>query len=211
MRTEAIIFDFDGVILDSVGVKTRAFAQLAAPHGPEAVRRMVDFHEANGGISRFRKFDWFAREVLGRTLSAEETHEMGCQFETLAFEGVLKAPFIAGAREFLVTSDLPLFVASGTPQTELRVIVERRWLAGVFRETHGTPRTKTEIIHDLLGRHRFRPAEVMFVGDAMTDYRAASECGLPFVGVAADACGPFPPGTAIVPDLTALRDIVSLG
>lgn len=211
MDISAIIFDFDGVILDSVGVKTQAFAQIAAPYGSEAVRRMVDFHEANGGISRFNKFEWFAREVLGRSLSVEETREMGRHFEALAFEGVLNAPFIAGALEFLETFDRPFFVASGTPETELRTIVERRELARFFLETHGSPRTKTEIIKDLLGRYPFRSAEVLFVGDAMTDYRAANECGLPFVGVAADGVGPFPSGTSVVTDLTTLKDFVSPG
>ena len=201
----AIIFDFDGVILDSVDVKTHAFAQLVAPHGPDAVRRMTNYHRANGGISRFKKFEWFAREVLGRELSGDESSAMGRQFENLALDGVLNAPFIAGAREFLGSCELPLFVASGTPETELHHILERRGLTNFFREAHGSPRTKTEIIRDLLTRHSLDPEKTLFVGDAMTDFHAATECGLPFLGIATDGTSPFPPGTALLPDLTMLR------
>ena len=204
MDIAAIIFDFDGVILDSVGVKTSAFAKLVEAHGAEAVRRMVEYHEANGGISRYKKFAWFSRTVLGRELTEEESLAWGRKFESDAFCRVVEAPFIAGAREFLEGCDLPLFVASGTPETELRSLVEKRGLAGLFREVHGSPRTKQEIIQDILGRYPLSLEEVLFVGDAMTDYRAARDCGLPFAGVAADARGPFPPGTPVVTDLTGL-------
>ena len=35
MKLECLVFDCDGVILDSVPVKTRAFGRLAEPFGPE--------------------------------------------------------------------------------------------------------------------------------------------------------------------------------
>lgn len=36
MALKCLVFDCDGVILDSVPVKTRAFARLAEPYGEEA-------------------------------------------------------------------------------------------------------------------------------------------------------------------------------
>jgi len=207
MRPEAIIFDFDGVILDSVGVKTRAFAALARPYGEEAEERIVEYHEANGGISRYEKFAWFFHEVLGRKITPDESAAMGRRFEELAYSGVLAAPFIPGAREFLDAfhHEVPFFVASGTPTEELRRIVSERGLARYFREAHGSPTLKATIAGDILERFRFAPDDVLFVGDAMTDYRAAKECGLGFVGVAADGIGPFPEGTKVVKDLRELK------
>ena len=59
MALQCIVFDCDGVILDSVPVKTRAFARIAAPHGQEAQDRFVMYHTRHGGVSRYKKFQWF--------------------------------------------------------------------------------------------------------------------------------------------------------
>ena len=52
---------------------------------------------------------------------------------------------------------------------------------------------------------RFRHDRVLFVGDTMTDYRAAAATGLPFLGrVPPGERSPFPEGTRLVPDLAHL-------
>ena len=39
---QAVFFDFDGVILDSVDVKTQAFADMYRPSGPKVDNAIVD-------------------------------------------------------------------------------------------------------------------------------------------------------------------------
>jgi HAD superfamily hydrolase (TIGR01509 family) len=208
----SVIFDFDGVILDSVEVKTRAFAKLTEPFGEEAMHHMVRYHRENGGLSRFVKFEWFFQNVLQKKLSSAESEEWGRKFEFLVFEGVLKSEFIPGALEFLQEfhSSLPLFVASGTPEKELNAIIIQRNLNSFFRETAGSPRTKEEIVNGLLKKYSLYPSEVVFVGDAMSDYKAALACGLHFLGVAQPRLSPFPSGTRTIPDLRKLQRELSL-
>mgnify|MGYP006077874289 FL=1 len=52
-KIKAIIFDYDGVIAESVNVKTEAFAELYKPYGTDIVQKVIKHHEANGGVSRF--------------------------------------------------------------------------------------------------------------------------------------------------------------
>ena len=52
MSLACIVFDCDGVILDSVPTKTRAFARLAEPYGAEARDRFVMYHMTHGGVSQ---------------------------------------------------------------------------------------------------------------------------------------------------------------
>ena len=61
---KAIIFDFDGVILDSVDVKTKAFKQMYSIYGDDVMRKVVDYHLLNGGISRYKKFKYFHENFL---------------------------------------------------------------------------------------------------------------------------------------------------
>ncbi len=180
----AVVFDFDGVILESAEVKTDAFVELYAEYGPEVTARVRAHHLANLGISRFKKFAWISENVLDRPLSDADRAALGDRFAGLALAKVLSAPFVPGAEEALAaltTSGLPLFVASGTPHDELELIVSRRGLAPVFREIHGAPREKPEILRDLATRYAIAIDQLLFIGDGMSDYKAARASGTAFL------------------------------
>ena len=50
---KTIIFDCDGVILNSNKIKTEAFYNVTATYGIEAANELVSYHKLNGGISRY--------------------------------------------------------------------------------------------------------------------------------------------------------------
>jgi phosphoglycolate phosphatase-like HAD superfamily hydrolase len=177
----AVVFDFDGVILESNDVKTDAFVELYAHHGPDVVAQVRAHHLENLGISRFKKFAWIAEQVLRVPFSEAESAELGRRFTDLALAKVMVAPFVPGAERALEAIALPMFVASGTPDGELRDIVERRGLTSRFREVHGTPKEKPAILRDVMARHGLASDEVLFVGDGLSDYRAAMEAGVEFL------------------------------
>lgn len=60
---DAIFFDFDGVILESVDIKGWAFGKLFENY-PQHVDEIVAFHFANGGMSRFDKFRYIYKKYL---------------------------------------------------------------------------------------------------------------------------------------------------
>ena len=206
----AIIFDFDGVILDSVDIKTKAFARLFEAHGPEVVRQVVAHHLANGGISRFRKFQHIYENILRRAMPDGESERLGGRFTDLVFDEILKAAWIPGAPEFLAENHTRYrcFVASGTPEDELKRIVQLRDLEKYFAGVFGSPATKEQIIRRILGEHGFQNTEAVFIGDAMTDYTAAAACGLRFIGITSGG-NPFPPGTSVSPDLQRLAETLA--
>ena len=206
----AIIFDFDGVILDSVDIKTRAFARLFEEHGPEVQRQVVEHHLAHGGVSRFRKFSYIYENILRRALPPGESERLGERFSELVFDEVVKAAWIPGALEFLKEhcTRYRLFIASGTPQEELARIVRLRDLEGYFAGIFGTPATKEEITRAIFAREGLQNSETLLVGDALTDFRAAKTCGVRFVGIASSGSDPFPAGTAVLPDLRGLAGLL---
>lgn len=206
LRFDAIVFDFDGVLVESVDVKTRAFAALYDPHGTDVVEQVVAWHLAHGGVSRYEKFRHFHRAFLGRTLAPAEETELGERFSALVEEAVIVADWVPGAREFLEGwhARVPLFVASGTPEEELVRIIERRGMTRFFSGVAGAPRRKGAILRDFLERSGVSPDRLLMVGDAMTDYDGATEAGVPFLGIAPAGANPFPPGVPVLPDLTGL-------
>lgn len=180
----AVVFDFDGVILESAEIKAAAFAELYAAHGEDVVARARAHHLANLGIPRLRKFAWIAEHVLGQPWTDADGAALSQRFCALALERVLAAPLVAGAEaalRALAARGIPRFVASGTPDDELRMIVARRGLARWFAEVHGAPREKPEILADLMARHALPAGGVLFIGDGVSDYQAACAAGVAFV------------------------------
>ena len=178
----AVIFDLDGVIIESAGVKTRAFEALFANH-PDKLPEFIRHHQKNSGISRYVKFRYFYEKILGQELSAREEAELGERFSQIALSQILEAPFVPGAIEFLTQNRnrYRLFVASGTPEGELQDILAHRQLNGFFLEAHGTPKDKADIIEDILARYSFQREEVVFIGDAESDRAAAERAGILFI------------------------------
>ena len=89
---KGIIFDFDGVIAESVQVKTDAFAALYVTYGKDIVDRVVEHHESNGGMSRFEKIKIYHGLFLNKTITEGEITDLANQFSELVVEKVIAAP-----------------------------------------------------------------------------------------------------------------------
>lgn len=204
---EAVFFDFDGVLADSADIKTRAFIEMYKEYGPEVVETVVAHHTIHAGVSRRKKIRYYHKTLLGQRLREDELEALARRFSGLVEDAVVDAAWVAGARDWLDANRhrLPMFVISGTPEAELRRIVRRRGMEGYFVAVRGSPPSKIPIIRELLEHHALEPARVLFVGDSLTDYQAASATNLRFIGrVPCGGENPFPPGTAAIADLTDL-------
>jgi len=205
---QAIIFDFDGVVVESGKIKTQAFADLYRPYGEDIVDKVVQFHNQNGGMSRYRKFHYFQQHYLNKPpLTEAEEKELDIRFSELVVEAVIAADAVPGAYELIrqQADRIPLFVASGTPEIELKVIVERRGLSPYFREVRGAPALKKTLIAEILSTYALKPESVLMIGDAMADFEGAQANNTAFLGrVYPGDPNPFPEQVEIVADLRGL-------
>lgn len=180
---KAIIFDFDGVILESAEIKTTAFGKLFEAEHPDKTEAIVNYHMRNMGISRYVKFRYIYENILKLPLSQQREEDLGKKFSDIVLQEILLAPFVPGALEFLVKNrnKYLLFIASGTPEEELRHILKERQISHLFDEALGTPAHKTEIIRYILHKYSLHKEEIVFVGDAESDLIAAEEAGVSFI------------------------------
>lgn len=183
-KIQAICFDFDGVILESVEIKTRAFIQLFQDQQEEHLDEIRRFHQQNKGISRFERFTYIYNNILGKALSKTESARLSNDFSNLIYDQILECPFVSGAKEILQQyfSQMPLFIISGTPHDEINKIAKARKIAQYFQAIYGSPTSKTEWIKFILKKHNFIPHQVLFIGDRLNDYKAAKENNLQFIG-----------------------------
>lgn len=195
---KCLIFDFDGVIAESVDVKTEAFGELFKDY-PQHLKNITDYHLANGGMSRFDKFRHIYKNILKEQLSDDKFSELCRRFKELVAEKVVNSPYVKGARELLDSclGRYVMFVVSGTPEDEIKMIVHRRGLEKYFSDVYGSPETKTELIKKII-RNGFAPREAVFVGDSINDYSAAIETGIYFIARSADKNASWPDNVKIV-------------
>lgn len=208
---KAIIFDFDGVIIESAGIKTEAFRKLFCDY-PDLVDEIVAYHLKYQGISRYVKFRHIYKDILKKGLTKDIEEKLGRRFSELVLEEVLKAPFVAGAKKFLEENNgrFQLFVASGTPEGELLDIVSARGLTEYFKGIYGSPKEKADIIRSIRDGCGFSDDEIVYIGDSESDLVAAEKAGVAFIERDARALSrpASRRGHPVVRDLTGLEDVV---
>ena len=170
-KYRAIIFDFDGVIVESADIKTRAYAQLYKEYGPEVVGKVIEYNIIQGGLSRYEHFRYFHREILKKDLSKEEEMRLAEKFSKLVKKATIDTPFVPGIIEFLdkYNNTIDFYIASGTPEEELRYIVDMRDITHYFKGIYGSPRTKAAIIDNILLFSNLEKKDIVMIGDSMTD------------------------------------------
>ncbi len=203
----ALVFDFDGVVLDSATLKRQAFADVYCQAPDAQYRAIVAYLSRRGGQPREVKFRHIEEHILGKRASDARIQALCEQFKASVEEHLLTAPPIPGALEFL--SDWHhhqwLYLLSATPEQELKAIVEQRQLAPYFKEVVGAPPDKATGLRNLLTRHQLAVKATVMIGDSYNDYRAARSNGTLFVGVTANpAQSPFPADVITIKDLRTL-------
>jgi phosphoglycolate phosphatase-like HAD superfamily hydrolase len=178
----SVIFDCDGVILNSNHIKTEAFYDVALRFGEAAAGLLVQFHLQHGGISRYRKFEYLLEEILRRQATKEAIAELADDFGGCIYQRLLRcevSPSLAEMRKRMPGACWT--VVSGSDQEELRLIFAQRNLASVFDGgIYGSPRTKGEILlRQFESGQLAMPA--LFLGDSQYDHEAAILAGLDFI------------------------------
>lgn len=181
-QPKLIFWDFDGVIKDSVEVKTLAFVKLFETFGEEIAERVREHHEANGGMSRFDKVPLYL-QWAGEEPSQHRAREFCDQFSRLVLQGVIDAPWVGGVESYLRNNQhRQIFVlVSATPQDELEQILQALDLKRCFEEVFGAPIRKRDAISMTLAAHGFDPHVCLMVGDARADIDAAEANQVPFL------------------------------
>ena len=180
---KGIIFDFDGVIAESVHIKSSAFSDLYKPYGTEIVKRVVKHHEANGGMSRFKKIRYYHETFLDTNLSDQEISRIANQFSKYVVDRVVRSQYVPNALEFIKHSygNYKLFISTGTPTTEMKDILKLKKIIRHFTGVYGSPALKNEHVSVICAQYNLKSDELLFFGDSMTDLEAATEHGIKFI------------------------------
>ena len=183
-KIKSIIFDYDGVIAESVNIKTEAFAELYKPYGTNIVQKVIKHHKANGGVSRFEKFKIYHNKYLREDIDQLKVDELANKFSNLVLQKVIDSPYVTGVYDFISSNylDYDFHISTGTPSDEIETILKKKNLRKYFNEVYGSPEKKDLHVNKILKKYSYKKKEVVFIGDALSDRDAARDNDIFFIG-----------------------------
>jgi phosphoglycolate phosphatase-like HAD superfamily hydrolase len=169
-----IFWDFDGVIKDSVEIKTESYFKLFEPFGKVVAEKVRDHHQSHGGISRFEKFPIYL-QYAGLEPNQSTVSEYCEQFSQRVLQGVIDAPWVAGVEHYIrKNSNQQTFIlVSATPHVELEQILHVLDLTTCFAEVYGAPILKQDAIGKTLLERGLEARDCLMIGDSQADLDAA--------------------------------------
>ena len=180
-----ILFDFDGVIIDSMPTKTEGFRKIFSDFEPEAVQKILDYNNLNGGLSRYVKIRYFFEEILSSSIEENEVLRYADDFSKIVKKELTnKELLIAEVVDFLQRNhkNYRLHIVSGADEKELQYLCKELGVDQYFLSIHGSPTHKNDLVKQLLEKHKYDLSETILIGDSINDYEAAEVNKIGFYG-----------------------------
>ncbi len=200
---KALVFDFDGTLVDSGDVKHRAYhaAVDGVLHLPrDACERAYTLY---GTLNREPQLISAFIELAGRGPTSDELGLMLATYAEVVDRDQDSLALFPGMRDLLEDAgqDRWLAIASNAPQPDLESACRRLHIDHVLSLVRGYPTSKEVALDEVQKRWGLVPSDLLYIGDRREDAMIARRLGVPFCRF-----GPLEPddGSVIV---RAARDL----
>ena len=180
-----ILFDFDGVILDSMPIRDHGFKEIFKDFDDDLVNKLLEYHNQNGGLSRYVKIKYFYNKLLKQEISEDKIINYADNFsKIMKIKLVDKRYLIADTLKFIKESykKYNLHIVSGSDEKELQYLCKELGIDSFFQSVNGSPTHKNILVENVLATNRYIESETILIGDSVNDYDAATENNLVFYG-----------------------------
>jgi len=186
---KAIVFDFDGVIVDSNHIKKNTYYEICSSfkNSKEVVSGVLNEFEPNT-----RKFiigkmvEQLARKsLINSRRIATYRDRFVKEYGRICEKEVSECKEIKGALRSIkkLSERYHLYVNSLTPMKALRRIMEKRGLCKYFKGIFGGEKSKGENLKTIISIEKISPSQLLVVGDGTSDLRVAQQFGASFIGI----------------------------
>jgi phosphoglycolate phosphatase len=203
-----VVFDCDGVLLDTMAAKIEAFRRWVCARWPQHEAVFLDHVMGSFGRSRNFQIEWFFNHCLDLAVDAEALADEVALFTAICEPLCADAGWLTGSSEFVAACEaagVPRYVLSGTPQRQLEDMLVANGVDQRFSGIIGSPPTKSVSLQKILAMTGIAPDATVFVGDAEADAQAAASVGIHFVYKPSVAKRPLTP---IQTEATDLRELL---
>ena len=180
-----ILWDFDGVIIDSLAIRDYGFREIFKEFDKQSVDKLIQYHNYNGGLSRFHKIEYFFNEILKQNITQDEILQYANKFTTIMRQELCNPEYlIANTIQFIKENyeNYNFHIVSGSEHNELNFLCQKLDLSQYFISINGSPTPKNQLIKNLLESYNYNINQTILIGDSINDYEAASVNKIGFYG-----------------------------
>lgn len=177
-KKEGILWDFDGVIIDSEKIRTYGFKKTLDIYPSSEVEQLVSYHKKNGGLSRYAKYRYFFEEIRKEEVQEEKIQELAEQFSEIMLNHLKdKKVLIEETINFIkdYTNSFKMHIVSGSDGNELRSLCKSLEIEHLFQSINGSPTPKIELVQHLLESQNVQSKDCVLIGDSINDFEAANK------------------------------------
>lgn len=195
MRVEAVIFDFDGIIVDTEPLHYAAFQRLLEPLGlgftwESYVADYMGFDDRDAFIEAFKG----AESALNPAAMQEMIDRKAALFQEIIRDGICAYPGVVTLIRSLRNHRVPIAISSGALRSDILPILETLGIPDCFEvivTAEDVARSKPDpecyrLAHAKLNRHwslNLQPEQVLAIEDTPAGIEAAKHAGLMVLAV----------------------------
>jgi beta-phosphoglucomutase len=196
LALKAVIFDCDGVLVDTEPLHYRAFQEVLMPLGlahtfEDYLDRYIGFDDRDAFIEAFRE----AGRPLDEAALTQLIRAKGEVLQTIIAHGISSFPGVAALVRELAAHKIPLAVASGALRREVDTFIAGLGLAGLFsvivaaddvKKSKPDPETYLKVLDQLSRLRLLQAGQTEFcvaIEDTPAGIESAKGAGLSVVGV----------------------------
>jgi HAD superfamily hydrolase (TIGR01549 family) len=175
-KIKIIFWDFDGVIMNSNSIRDIGFEEVLKDFPKDHVSKLMEYHRANGGLSRYVKFRYFFEVIRGESITDAEVDWWANQFSIIMRRLLVNDQLLIEYTMLFITENYRnyrMHITSGSDQEELVYICKELGIYSFFISIHGSPKPKKEWISELISSHSYNKGECVLIGDSINDWEAS--------------------------------------
>lgn len=183
---KVILWDFDGVIINSNSIREAGFRNVLSEYPKAQIELLIDYHNLNGGLSRYVKFRYFFNEILNESINNEKINYLADQFSKIMRRRLVNPNLLIPSIINFINEQYELgkimHIVSGSDGNELRELCKKLNIGHFFVSINGSPTHKSKLVKNIISKSKLNSSDYCLIGDAINDYHAAQENLITFFG-----------------------------
>ena len=184
-----ILWDFDGVILNSMPIRDKGFREIFKDFDKEKIDLLLLYHRENGGLSRYVKIRYFFEHILSEPISDKDILKYAANFSAIMRTELINPDNLINDSITFIRNNYENYnfhIVSGSDQNELRFLCKELGIYDLFISIQGSPTHKNELVKNILNDLDYIEDETILIGDSINDYNAAVVNNIGFLGYNCD-------------------------
>lgn len=178
-----ILWDFDGVIIDSNLIRTNGFKYIFREFKSHQINQIIDYHLENGGLSRYNKINYFFKSILNSEIDEFSFKNYLNEFSEYVINEILNNNvLIMDTIDYVRNNSKKNIIISASDQDELRYLCNKLNINSLFEGIYGSPTKKEDNIMKVIKDFEMPNGDIIYIGDSINDYNASVKNKIPFLG-----------------------------